>query len=70
MTGLYIINQDFTPYEQYENLIGLAITLDKPYGKYLVQAQKDKRINDLEFTLLVRFAYDTLQEKRSGWRDE
>ena len=63
MTGIYIINQDFTAYEQYENVIGLAITLDKPYGKYRTQAQNDESISMTEFVELTRYALKVKQEK-------
>lgn len=54
----------------YKAHIGLSITLDKPYGKIISQAEKDNDITMSEFVELTRYAYEVLDEKRRGWRDE
>lgn len=61
---------DYMKIQEYKDLIGIAITLDKPYGKYITQAQNDEHLSIAEFVELTRYAYDILQEKKRGWRDD
>ena len=49
--------------QEYKDYIGLAITLDKPYGKYITQAQNDNNLTLVEFVELTRYALKVQQEK-------